>query len=311
MSEDNISEEQVFPPFDESSFRAGFVPITGLPNAGKSTLLNFICSSQISITSEKPQTTRNNILGIINGKGFQAVFVDTPGFLKARNKFERAMENSIKRASSEEGDAVVLVAEPKIPAKEKLELFEPLKNISCPLFLAINKTDIFPKEKCSEAAEFFKNILPVSQTFFISALHGNNTGKLRTAIARALPLHPPFYPQDQITDRWERFYAAEKIREQVFKCFSMEIPYSIAVQIEKYQEIPGMPDEIYATIHVAKEGQKGIVIGKGGKMLKVLREKSVRAITRFLGRPVNVHLFVKVTPDWQNNTEFLKENGLL
>lgn len=295
----------------DKPFRAGFIPITGLPNAGKSTLLNLLCSARISIISEKPQTTRNNILGILNGKDFQAVFVDTPGFLNARNKFEKAMENSIKRASSEEGDAVILLAEPDIPPEEKLPLFEQLKTISCPLFLAINKIDANPIEKAEKAAEFFKAMLPVSETFYISALHGNNVGKLRNAISKILPEHPAYYPQDQITDRWERFYAGEIIREQIFKSFSMEVPYSCAVQIDKFLEISGLPDEIFATIHVAKQGQKGILIGKGGRMLKILRERSEKAISKFLDRPAKVHLYIKVSPDWQNNTNFLKEAGLL
>ena len=295
----------------EKPFKSGFIPITGLPNAGKSTLLNLLCAARLSIISDKPQTTRNNILGILNGKDFQAVFVDTPGFLKARNKFEKAMEHSIKRASSEEGDAVVLLAEPKIPPESKLELFEPLKHISCPIFLAINKIDIFPEKQAKETADFFKKMLPVAETFFISALHGNNTGKLRSAIANILPEHPAYYPEDQLTDRWERFYAAEIIRDQIFRLFSMEIPYSCAVQIEKFMEVPGGPDEIFATIHVSKESHKGILIGKGGRMLKKLREKSQNAITKFLGRPALAHLTVRTTSDWQNNTDFLKENGLL
>lgn len=293
------------------NFRAGFIPLTGLPNAGKSTLMNQLCATRISIVSDKPQTTRNNILGILNAKKFQAVFVDTPGFLSPRNKFEKAMENSIKRASTEEGDAVVLLSEPSLPPEEKLPLFAPLKKLQCPLFLVINKMDIANKEKAEETAEFFKKFLPVTETFFISALNGSNVGKLRTAIQKTLPEHPAYYPQDQITDRWERFYAAEIIREQIFRIFSQEIPYSAAVQIESFREIPGKSDEIYAVIHVARDGQKGIIIGKGAKMLKQLRENSEKAIIKFLGRPVMLHLHVKTTENWQNNTDFLKENGLL
>ena len=305
MPEENASAGQNRP------FHAGFVPIVGLPNAGKSTLLNLLCTARISIISEKPQTTRNNILGILNGKGFQAVFVDTPGFLKARNKFEKAMEHSIKRASYEESDAIVLLAEPNIPSEEKLGLFDQLKTVTSPIFLAINKIDIFPEKKALETADFFKKMLNIRETFLISALHGNNTGKLRSAIAAALPEHPPYYPEDQITDRWERFYAAEIIREQIFHLFSMEIPYSCTVQVDRFIESQFGADEIFATIHVSRESHKGIVIGKGGRMLKKLREKSEKAISKFLDRPVMIHLSVKTTADWQNNTDFLKENGLL
>ena len=294
-----------------TGFRAGFIPLTGLPNAGKSTLMNLLCATRISIISDKPQTTRNNVTGILNAKKFQAVFVDTPGFLKPRNKFEKAMENSIKRAATEEGDAVVLLTEPSLPPEEKLPLFEPLKELKCPLFLVINKMGIADKTIAEETADFFRKLLPVTETFFISALNGSNVGKLRSAIQKVLPEHPAYYPQDQITDRWERFYAAEIIREQIFRIFSQEIPYSTAVQIESFREIPDRPDEIHAIIYVAREGQKGIIIGKGAKMLKQLRENSERAIAKFIDRPVMLHLHVKVTENWQNNTDFLKETGLL
>lgn len=294
-----------------NSFRCGFVPIIGLPNAGKSTLLNLLCAARVSIVSNKPQTTRNNILGILNGKNFQAVFVDTPGFLKARNQFEKAMEHSIKRASNEEGDAAILMVEPKLPPKEKMPLFTALQDIKCPFFLAVNKIDTVKTEEAKKTAEFFKKILPVDEIFFISALRGDNVSKLRNAIEKVLPVHEPYYPKNQITDRWERFYAAEIIREQIFKTFSMEIPYSSAVQIESFREIAGRPDEIFAIIHIAKEGQKAIIIGKGARALKQLREKSEKAIEKFLGRKVMLHLHVKVTENWQNNKEFLKENGLL
>lgn len=291
-------------------FKSGFVPITGLPNAGKSTLLNLLCAARISIISDKPQTTRNNILGILNGKGFQAVFVDTPGFLKARNKFEQVMESSIKRAAREDGDVCILVAEPEIPPEAKLPLFDQIKAIKIPLFLAVNKIDKVDQKKADEAAEFYKSILPVTQTFFISALNGKNVNLLRKAIKEILPEHPAYYPVDQITDKWERFYAAEIIREHIFKQFSMEIPYSCAVQIESFRETEGMPNEIYATIHTAKEGQKAIIIGKGGRALKQLREVSERAIKDFIMRDVQLHIHIKVTPDWQNNIEFLRETGL-
>jgi len=290
-------------------FRSGFVPITGLPNAGKSTLLNLLCSAGLSIISEKPQTTRNNILGILNGRNFQAVFIDTPGFLKARNLFEKSMEHSIKRASLEGGDVCVLVAEPDIPPEAKLPLFGPLNSIRCPLFLAVNKTDRFPMEKAEKAAEFFKGLLPVARTFFISAATGAGTGPLRSAIESALPEHEPYYPRDQITDRWERFYAAEIIRGQIYRLYAKEIPYASAVEIETFREHEGRPDEILAAVHVARNSQKPILIGKGGRAVRILRERAEKEIASFLGRKIDLQIHVKVTPDWQNNPQFLKEIG--
>jgi GTP-binding protein Era len=298
------------PPADPKGFRAGFIPITGLPNAGKSTLMNSLCGTRLSIISDKPQTTRNNILGILNAPGFQAVFVDTPGFLRGRNMFERSMANAIRRAASEEGDLCILIAEPGLPPEDKVPLFEPLKRISCPLYLAVNKLD---KEKAQDraraASEFYSSLLPVKQTFYISALTGGGLKELRAAIKAALPEHPPYYPQDQLTDRWEKFYAAEIIREQIFKLYSQEIPYSSAVEIEVFYEAPGRDDQVLAAVHVARATQKPILIGKGGSMIKRLREASEKALKAFLGRPVELHLTVKVTPGWQDDPVFLKEIG--
>jgi GTP-binding protein Era len=293
-----------------SAFRAGFVPITGLPNAGKSTLMNALCGTRLSIISEKPQTTRNNILGIINGLNFQAVFVDTPGFLRARNMFERSMEGAIKRAAAEEGDLCILIVEPGLPPQDKIPLFDPLKQVRCPLYLVINKLD---KEKTGDRAkaaeDFYSRLLTIDKVFHVSALTGGGLKELRAGLKAALPEHPPYYPQDQVTDRWEKFYAAEIIREQIFKMYTQEIPYSCAVEIEVFRETPGEEDQILAAVHVARAGQKPIIIGKGGSAIARLREASAKAIGSFLHRPVELHLTVKVTPGWQDNAAFLKEIG--
>ncbi|OGS25957.1 MAG: GTPase Era [Elusimicrobia bacterium RIFCSPHIGHO2_02_FULL_61_10] len=293
-----------------AGFRAGFVPITGLPNAGKSTLMNSLCGTRLSIISDKPQTTRNNILGILNTPDFQAVFVDTPGFLRGRNMFERSMVHAIRRAAEEEGDLCILIVEPGPPPGDKVPLFEPLKQVRCPLYLAVNKLDREKTDvRVKAAEEFYRKLLPVKQVFHISALTGGGLKELRAAIKAALPEHPPYYPQDQLTDRWEKFYAAEIIREQIFKIYSQEIPYASAVEIEVFRETPGENDEILAKIHIARESQKSIIIGKGGNMIKILREASVKALAAFLRRPVELHLTVKVSPGWQDNPAFLKEIG--
>ena len=292
------------------SFRAGFVPITGLPNAGKSTLMNAFCGTRLSIISEKPQTTRNNILGILNTGTMQAVFVDTPGLLKSRNLFEKSMETAIRRAASEEGDLCLLIVEPGRPPEEKVKLFDALKRVSCPLYLVINKID---KEanpaRADETEAFFRALLSIQKVFRLSALQGKGVKELRQAIEAALPEHPPYYPQDQLTDRWEKFYAAEIIREQIFRLYEKEIPYSCAVEIEYYKDHGGKWDEIMANVHVARSGQKPILIGKGGRGIKLLREKSVKALEAFLGREVDLSLLVKVTPGWQDNIQFLREIG--
>jgi GTP-binding protein Era len=302
--------EGLLPPADPKGFRAGFIPITGLPNAGKSTLMNALCGTRLSIISDKPQTTRNNILGILNAADFQAVFVDTPGFLRGRNMFERSMASGIKRAAAEEGDLCILIVEPGLPPEDKVALFEPLKMVRCPLFLVVNKLD---KEKSADrakaAVDFYSKLLTVAQVFHISALTGGGLKELRAGIKAALPEHPPYYPQDQLTDRWEKFYAAEIIREQIFKLYSQEVPYSSAVEIEVFREMPGETDQILAAVHVARAGQKPILIGKGGSMIKRLREAAEKALQAFLKRPVELHLTVKITPGWQDNPVFLKEIG--
>ena len=306
-----VNDEKPQPnPENPAGFRAGFVPITGLPNAGKSTLMNSLCGTRLSIVSDKPQTTRNNILGILNAPGFQAVFVDTPGFLTGRNMFERSMASGIRRAAAEEGDLCVLITEPGLPPENKVPLFEPLKQVRCPLYLVINKLD---KEKTEErvktAEDFFRKLLTVERVFHVSALTGGGLKELRAGIRAGLPEHPPYYPVDQLTDRWEKFYAAEIIREQIFKLYTQEIPYACAVEIEVFRENPDSEDQILAAIHVSRTSQKPILIGKGGGGLKRLREASVKALAAFLRRPVELHLTVKVTPDWQDNQAFLREIG--
>ena len=200
-------------------FRAGFVAITGLPNVGKSTLLNALLGARLSIISPKPQTTRNNIKGILNTPGHQTVFVDTPGMLTPRNLFEKHMSGAIKRAASEDSDLALLVVEPRVPPADKLEFFEKFKFISAPLYLVVNKIDLCGKDAAEavKTGEFFSGMLPVKKVFLVGALGGAGVKELKAGILAAMPEHPAYYPVDQMTDRWERFYAAEVIREQIMQ----------------------------------------------------------------------------------------------
>ena len=296
-----------------AGFRSGFVSISGLPNVGKSTLLNALLGARLSIVSPKPQTTRSVIKGILNVPGCQAVFVDTPGMLSPRNLFEKTMRGAIRKAVSEDSDLALLVVEPGLPPEDKLAFFRQLEGVSAPVYLVVNKIDLARGPRAGEAdraAAYFSSILPVRRTFRISAISSEGVSELRREILAAMPEHPPYYPVDQVTDRWERFYAAEVIRERIFALFSDEVPYASAVEIEMFRETAGLPDHILAAVHVSRPAHKPIIIGKGGRMIKKLREGSEKALTSFLGRPVKVELRVKVTPDWQNDPDFLREIGL-
>ncbi|HAF95344.1 MAG TPA: GTPase Era [Elusimicrobia bacterium] len=293
-----------------ANFKAGFVAIMGLPNAGKSTLLNALCGTRLSIVSPKPQTTRNNVIGILNEQDCQAVFMDTPGFLKPRNLFEKSMAGSIRKAALEDSDLAVLIIEPNLPPPDKLPFFDQLKNLRVPLYLVINKIDLYPGPAPAAATgDFFRKLLQVTEVFTVSALNLTGIKTLRKAITSALPESPPYYPTDQLSDRLERFFAAEIIRENIFKLYQDEIPYACAVEIEFFRETPGLPDHIYAIVHAERASQKPILIGQGGRSIRRLREDSQKAIEKFLGRPARLELIIKVTRDWQNSVNFLKKTG--
>lgn len=291
------------------NFKAGFVSIVGLPNAGKSTLLNFLTGYRLAIVSAKPQTTRNQIAGILNGKNYQAVFLDTPGFLNPRNVFEKGMLKSINRAAGQDSDLICLIADPVIPPEKNLDYYKILLKRDKPLFLLINKTDAFSKNQIDEAIKFYSDLLKPDEVFEISALNGDGIKLLKSAIINTLPVSQPYYSPDEITTKWERFFAAEIIREQIFRQFKDEIPYLAAVEIDAFKENSGIPDYIHANIHISKDSVKPMIIGKGGRVLKTIRENAQRNIEKFLSRKIKLELTVKITKNWQNDNKFLKNIG--
>lgn len=292
--------------------RAGFVSILGLPNAGKSTLLNALLGRRLSGVSPKPQTTRHRILGILNAEDTQAVFVDTPGWLdKASDLLQEALRTESKRAAREDADLAILVVDPKKPKPDEAAALGRLAPRGRPLLLAVNKCDIVQGQGAvEEAAAAWSAVVSPTAVFKVSALKGAGVAELRAEVLKLLPSSPPFYDKDQLSDRWERFFATEFVREQIFALYSAEIPHACAVVIEEYKETPRR-DLIWATVHVERESQKGILIGKGGDSLRKLTERAQAAIESFTGRKAVLELWVKVRKDWRKDPRALKEFGYI
>ena len=297
---------------DKTNFKSGFAVLCGLPNAGKSTLLNRFAGGLLSAVTYKPQTTRQNILAICEGENYQIVFVDTPGFLKPEYKLQQTMVSCVDRAVTEEADVVLFLVDATADYTLNAPLVEKLKQVYCPIFLVLNKIDAVKDPSVLDALE--KQItseLKIAKKFRISAQKNINIDKLQTAVAATLPTSPAYFPPGQWTDRWERFYAAEFIREQIFLLYQKEIPYSTYVEVEKFTENLGDKNFIRAIIHVERESQKPIVIGKGGKMIAALRTRAQKRVEEFLGRPCRVELQVVVSPGWRNNSELLEKFGYI
>ncbi|MFO7860166.1 MAG: GTPase Era [Desulfosalsimonas sp.] len=302
----NFSSDSTF-----DDFRSGFAAITGAPNAGKSTLLNAMIGEKISITSPKPQTTRNRIAGIVHGTGFQIVFLDTPGVHKSDKLFNRKIVD-VALSAMDEVDLILMIADASdpTPASESLLVDKIGEKKPLPAILALNKVDLVEKPLLLEqiqkwaALDIFSEIVP------ISAKTGLQVPQLVTAMAGHLPPGPAYYPEDALTDAPERFIVAEMIREKVFAHTGQEIPYSTAVTIERFAG-----DEkkdvvrIHAVIHVERDSQKGIVIGSRGRMLKTIGSEARKDIESLLGTRVFLELFVRVEKDWSKKPKSIRKLG--
>ncbi|MFA6319116.1 MAG: GTPase Era [Elusimicrobiota bacterium] len=297
------------------SFRSGFVVLAGRPNAGKSTLLNALLGSKLSIVSPKPQTTRHKILGIVNGPDFQICLLDTPGLLVgAQDGLRQTLLKTARGAIRSDADAVVLIVEPQAPDAEFIAELSALRSPDIPLVVAINKTDLGTKgldavEAAWAGASAGSAALSPKAVVRISALTGAGVPALLETIKGLLPEGEPYYDRGQLSDRYERFFVSEIIREKIFELFEEEVPHAAAVQIESFSESKGRPDEIMATVFVERDTQKGILIGKAGRMIRELRERSTAAIEPFLGRRVRLELTIKVRKDWRKDPRSIKEFG--
>jgi len=292
----------------ERQYRSGFAALVGRPNVGKSTLMNRLIGQKIAITSNKPQTTRNRIQTVYTSEEGQIVFVDTPGIHKAKNKLGSYMVNVAER-TLEDVDVVLWLVEPStfIGAGEK-HIIEVLKKHSTPVILVINKTDTVKKEEVLLFIDTYRKEMDFAEIVPVSALKGDNTQELISCIMKYLPYGPAFYDEDTVTDQPERQIVAELIREKALRCLEDEIPHGIAVSIESMKYRRKIVD-IEATIVCEKDSHKGIVIGKGGSMLKKIGSRARADIEDMLEKKVNLQLWVKVKKDWRDSDFLLKNFG--
>ncbi|UDM31621.1 GTPase Era [Lentilactobacillus laojiaonis] len=294
---------------ENQTFHSGFVSIVGRPNVGKSTFLNRVVGQKVAIMSNKAQTTRNKIQGVYTTDDAQVVFIDTPGIHKPQNKLGDFMVTSAL-SSLREVDAVLFM----VNATERRGagdnyIIEQLKNIDKPIYLVINKIDEITPDDIMVIIEQYRDSLPFKEVFPISALQGNNVDALLGSLVRELPEGPQYYPKDQVTDHPERFIVSELIREKVLQLTKQEIPHSVAVYVEKISNDENNKVHIQATIIVERPGQKAIVIGKGGSMLKKIGTLARKDIENLLGSKVYLELWVKVEPKWRDKTSLLQSYG--
>jgi len=288
-------------------FKSGFVNIFGAPNAGKSTLLNLLLGERLVIISPKVQTTRHRILGILSDPGYQIVFSDTPGIIEPKYKLHQKMMQQVKSAL-EDADVAILMHDINLPI-EDFEAITNTLNLKVPAILLLNKTDkIKDKSSIQVIVDIYKAKFPKWEMLAISAVKEVNTDKIMPLVLRFLPEGFAFYPDDSISDRSERFFVGEMIREQIYALYEEEIPYHAAVLVQSFEEKTTL-NVIKADIIVSRETQKMILLGKGGSMIKQLGINSRKVIEEFLQKKVHLELFIKVRPKWRDNENYLREYG--
>lgn len=293
----------------KADFRSGFVAIIGRPNVGKSTLLNRVLGQKIAIMSDKAQTTRNKIQGVYTDKDSQIIFMDTPGIHKPKHALgEFMMETAYSALKEVELVLFLINANEPIGRGDKF-IIEKLKSLKTPIYLIINKIDLVSPESVLKTIETYQQELPFAHIIPISALQGNNVEHMLETIKSHLPIGPQYYPADQVSDHPEYFVVAEFIREKVLQLTQEEIPHSVAVVVDQMQKNEQGKVHVYATIIVERSSQKGIVIGKGGKLLKEIGTRARHDIERLLGEKVFLELWVKVQKDWRDKQSVLSDYG--
>jgi len=286
--------------------KAGFVSIIGKPNAGKSTLMNALVGEKMSIITPKAQTTRHRILGIVNEEDYQIVFSDTPGVIKPHYALHESMMHQVD-GSIVDADLILLVTD-IYEEYDETDVLKKLEGSSAPVAVLINKVDQSDEETVKAKVTFWEEKLKPQAVFAISALKNYNVLAVMNFVIEHLPEHPPYYEKDALTDRNDRFFASEMIREQIFKQYKKEIPYSTEVIVTAFKE----SEKIYrisAEIIVERDSQKNILIGKNGEMLKIVGTYARRAMEDFFQQKIFLEMFVKVIPDWRSKKNYLKKFG--
>lgn len=312
-----MKEEDIQPSVDSTAppghYKSGFVNIIGRPNAGKSTLMNALVGERMSIITHKPQTTRHRIIGILSGDNFQIVFSDTPGYVKKPSyKMHQAM-NRFVEGTVEDADLMLFVFDLTEELEDDNPVIEVLKKVEAPVLMILNKKDLVAEQRAQDVLGWWKKRIAVADAIAISALNSTDTAPLLEKILAYLPEGAPFYPPDQLTDRPERFFVGEIIREKIFLNYADEIPYSSEVNVESFKETETNSGEpitrIAATIYVLRETQKAIVLGKSGSAIKKLGTDARTELEKFLQSKVFLELTVKVRDNWRDDERALRRFG--
>ncbi|UQS83543.1 GTPase Era [Bombilactobacillus thymidiniphilus] len=291
------------------TFKSGFVAIIGEPNVGKSTFMNRVLGSEVSIMSPKAQTTRNKIQGIYTTDQEQIIFLDTPGVHDPKNNLDKYMDKAAYSALNEVDLVLFMISAVAKTSTVTQDLIAQLKELKVPVFLVINKIDVIHPDRLLPLIEQYNQLADFAEIFPISATQGNNVSELMTAIAHNLPAGPQYYPEDQLSDHPEYFVVAEIIREKLLELTHQEIPHTIAVIVEQMNQRVNGKLQVEANIYVERDSQKAIVIGSKGSMLKQVGIRSRKKIEDLLGEKINLHLWVKVQKNWRSDPLFLSRAG--
>ena len=287
--------------------RSGFINIIGNPNVGKSTLMNNLVGEKLSIITSKAQTTRHRILGIVNGDNFQLIFSDTPGIIKPSYELQDSMMDFVKSAL-EDADVLIYMVEIGEKSIKDSEVHDKIQSAKIPTIILLNKIDLSNQEDIENQIKVWSNKYPKTEIYPVSALNNFNTEKVINRIIELIPESPAYFPKDQLTDKPERFFVNEKLREKILLYYNKEIPYSVEVQTEEFKEEESII-RIRSLILVERESQKGIIIGHNGVALKKIGSKARIDLEKFFGKKIFIELHVKVSKNWRSNSNELRKFG--